>query len=87
MRPAPLDDRVDPDPAHRLYWDAFLFLRRFRQVGMGGVSPIPYDTITAHGRELGITDTLRFVTLISAMCAVDREVAAARDAKPETKPE
>lgn len=72
---------VKHEPWHQFYWDAWHALKYDRQyAGMSGVElPIPYTSIDAYARRMGVTGAafdrlLRFVSAIDfAYLEIQRE--------------
>lgn len=64
--PKPL--REAPDYPHHLWWviQAFYRLTNERQVGMGGVGPIPCSAIMQYARDFEIEDTEFFLVAVQA---------------------
>lgn len=80
----------DPEPWHRLYWEAWEALRFDRFYGArGGEGPIPYMAIRAYAEDHDITgdDFRLFRTFMSMIDTEWLKHVAARDEADRTKGE
>lgn len=71
--PKALVDRPELSPGLRLYFDAFTDIDKDRPSGLGGIGAIPFTSIDAYARRIGIDapDEFRmFMHLIQRMDAV-----------------
>ncbi len=60
-------------PGLQLYFDAFADLDKDRPIGLGGIGAIPFTSVDAYARRLGIDapdDFRMFMQLIQRMDAV-----------------
>jgi len=71
-----IDPNDKPIPQNVTAWSAFQMLRGSRQIGFGGVSPIPFSEIMAYCRHIGIEDATerqRLARFVMALDAAERE--------------
>ena len=77
-----LNDKPVPD--NMTAWQAFQMLRGSRQIGFGGVSPIPFSEIMAYCDHIGIEDAnerQRLARFVMALDATEREEYGRANAK------
>jgi len=60
-----------PIPANMTAWTAFHMLRGSRQIGYGGVSPIPFSEIMAYCTHAGVDDPAERQRLAKFVMALD----------------
>jgi hypothetical protein len=60
-----------PIPANMTAWTAFHMLRGSRQIGYGGVSPIPFSEIMAYCNHVGLDDPMERQQLAKFVMALD----------------
>lgn len=60
-----------PTPRNGLAWGAFNALRGSRQIGFGGVSPIPFSEIMAYCDHAGIDCQIQRERLVRFVQALD----------------
>lgn len=71
-----LDINEKPVPQDITAWQAFQMLRGSRQIGFGGVSPIPFSEIMSYCDHVGIDNAVerqRLARLVMALDATERE--------------
>ncbi|MGB1066165.1 MAG: phage tail assembly chaperone [Paracoccaceae bacterium] len=61
-----------PIPANMTAWTAFHMLRGSRQIGYGGVSPIPFSEIMAYCTHAGVDDPMERQQVAKFVMALDR---------------
>ena len=77
-----LDEK--PLPQNMTAWQAFQMLRGSRQMGLGGVSPIPFSEIMSYCDHIGIDDAIerqRLARFVMALDATEREEYGRANAK------
>lgn len=68
-----MPDEAEPQPWHRLYWDAWEAIRFDRQYGaMGGETPITYSVISRYAQDHDIVGN-DFRIFHKLMTAIDAE--------------